>query len=54
MGYNLNLTLKGSFTCYPGGSVSNGTVEAILNDIPSYKAVCNLNQNSISCSVVEK
>jgi len=54
MGYNLNITLTGSFTCNPGGTVSNGTVEAILEDIPSYKAVCNLNENSIVCKIEER
>ena len=54
MGYNLNITLTGSFTCNPGGTVSNGTVEAILEEVPSYKAVCQLNENSILCSVKER
>lgn len=54
MGYDLNITLSGSFTCNPGGTVSNGTVEARLDDIPSYKAVCELNENSIVCNVKER
>ena len=54
LGHNLNITLTGSFTCNPGGTVSNGTVEATLEDIPSYKAVCNLNENSIVCSIEER
>lgn len=54
LGHNLNITLTGSFVCNPGGTVSNGTVEAILEDVPSYKAVCNLNENSIVCKVEER
>ena len=54
MGYDLNITLSGTFTCNPGGTVSNGTVEAILDDIPSYKAICELNENSIVCNVKER
>ena len=54
LGYNLNITLTGNFTCNPGGIVSDGTVEAILDEVPDYKAVCNLNENSILCKVEER
>lgn len=54
IGYNLNITLSGSFVCNPGGTVSNGTVEATVGDISAYKAVCELNENSINCRVEEQ
>ncbi|RUM59870.1 MAG: hypothetical protein DSY66_05455 [Persephonella sp.] len=54
LGYDLNITLLGTFTCNPGGTVSNGRVEAILDSVPTYKAVCDLNENSINCRVEER
>jgi len=54
LGYDLNITLLGSFTCNPGGTVSNGRVEAVLDNVSTYKAVCDLNENSINCRVEER
>ena len=52
--YNLNINVTGSFTCNPGGSVSGGTVEAIIDNIADYKAKCILTDEGINCFVVER
>ncbi len=51
--HNLTINLTGAFTCNPGGSVDNGTIEARLADIPNYKAECELESNSIKCRVTK-
>ncbi|WP_457621470.1 pilin [Persephonella sp.] len=52
--YNLTVNVSGSFVCNPGGSVSGGTVDAEADNIPEYKAECNLLTEGIKCSVVKK
>ena len=52
--YNLDLNISGNFTCYPGGNIGSGSIEAIISEIPTYKAVCDLNENSINCRVEER
>ncbi len=49
--HNLTINLDGTFTCNPGGNVSTGKVEAYLQDIQDYKAVCYLQDNALTCKV---
>jgi len=48
---DLNLNLSGTFTCNPGGSVSDGKVEARLASVDNYKAVCYLEDNALRCQI---
>jgi len=54
LSYNLTINLTGSFTCNPGGDVSNGVVEAKLENVPDYKAVCYLKNNALVCKIEEQ
>jgi len=49
--YNLEINLTGSFTCYPGGNVGDGVVEARLNEISEYRAICYLEPNALKCKI---
>ncbi len=52
--YDLDINVTGTFICNPGGSVSGGTVIAETDKIPDYRALCNLLEEGLRCSVAEK
>jgi len=47
---NVRIVLDGSYTCNPGG-VASGVVEAQLEGVDGYKAVCEFSENGFRCSV---
>jgi len=47
---NVRIVLQGNYTCNPGG-VASGVVEAHLDGVDGYKAVCEFSENSFRCSV---
>jgi prepilin-type N-terminal cleavage/methylation domain-containing protein len=51
LSHNLTIDLTGTFVCNPGGNVADGKIEAYLEDIKDYKAVCYLKDNSLDCKV---
>jgi len=54
LSYNLKIAMSGSFKCNPGGSVSEGVIEATLEDVSTYKAVCYLEDNALRCKVEDQ
>jgi len=49
--YNLSINVSGTFVCNPGGNVTDGKVEAFLEAVKDYKAVCYLENNALRCHV---
>jgi prepilin-type N-terminal cleavage/methylation domain-containing protein len=48
---DLKINVEGSFVCNPGGNVTEGKVEAYLEDVKDYKAVCYLEDNALRCNI---
>jgi len=47
---NVRIVLQGNYMCNPGG-VASGVVEARLEGMDRYLAVCEFSENSFRCSV---